>query len=146
MTYARFLRRRPTHDELKASGILQVTSGLLNPHCCGPMCPTRACYSLLQLSPRCRQILFLRSPRAFEIMKYYILNAFRFFISNINCGNILPRGGRGNTGALQFYQFFSQRIYISDTSRTHSIPLRLPNMCLTQPLPALYIEYTTLTT
>ena len=40
-----------------------------------------------------------------------------------------------------------QRIYISD--RTHSIPLRLPNMCLTQPLPALsvaYIEYTTPTT
>ena len=28
-----------------------------------------------------------------------------------------------------------QRIHISD--RTHSIPLRLPNMCLTQPLPAL---------
>ena len=41
----------------------------------------------------------------------------------------------------------NQRIYISD--RTHSIPLRLPNMCLTQPLPALsvvYIEYTTPTT
>ena len=32
-----------------------------------------------------------------------------------------------------------QRIYISD--RTHSIPLRLPNMCLTQPLPALSVEY-----
>ena len=30
---------------------------------------------------------------------------------------------------------FDRRIYISD--RTHSIPLRLPNMCLTQPLPAL---------
>ena len=28
-----------------------------------------------------------------------------------------------------------QRIYISD--RTHGTPLRLPNMCLTQPLPAL---------
>ena len=41
----------------------------------------------------------------------------------------------------------NQRIYISD--KTHSIPLRLPNMCLTQPLPALsvvYIEYTTPTT
>ena len=38
----------------------------------------------------------------------------------------------------------NQRIYISD--RTHSIPLRLPNMCLTQPLPALSVEYTTPTT
>ena len=38
----------------------------------------------------------------------------------------------------------SQRIYISD--RTHSIPLHLPNMCITQPLPAMsvvYIQYST---
>ena len=42
-----------------------------------------------------------------------------------------------------------QRIYRYISDRTHSIPLRLLNMCLTQPLPALSvvcIEYTTPTT
>ena len=37
------------------------------------------------------------------------------------------------TGKISYRS--NQRIYISD--RTHSTPQRLPNMCLTQPLPAL---------